>query len=59
MWIDRVVVNASPLIVLFHSGQAGLLPQLFNEVVIPEAVWREVVTGGHQDFAASGLRDAS
>jgi|GEM_PF-3482694 len=28
MPIDRVVINASPLIVLFKSGQADLLPQL-------------------------------
>ncbi|MFO1433867.1 MAG: DUF3368 domain-containing protein [Candidatus Competibacteraceae bacterium] len=59
MQIERVVVNASPLIVLFLSGQAGLLPQLFNEIIIPEAVWQEVVTGGHHDLATSGLRDAS
>jgi hypothetical protein len=28
MRIDKVVVNASPLIALFRGGQAGLLPQL-------------------------------
>ena len=31
MRIDRVVVDASPLIALFKSGLAELLPQLFSE----------------------------
>ena len=30
---DRVVVNASPLIVLFKANLARLLPQLFTEIV--------------------------
>jgi predicted nucleic acid-binding protein len=38
MPIDRVVVNASPLIVLFRSGQAELLGQLWQEVIVPGAV---------------------
>lgn len=58
MRIERVVVNASPLIVLLRSDQAELLPQLFSEIVIPEAVWQEVVMGGHRDRAALGLQAA-
>ena len=58
MQIERIVVNASPLIILLRSGQAGLLPQLFREIVIPETVWYEVVAGGHLDQAASGLQAA-
>ena len=38
MRIDRVVVNSSPLITLFNSGQAELLPKLFSEVLVPDAV---------------------
>ncbi len=53
-----MVVNTSPLIVLLHSGQAELLPQLFSEIVIPQAVWQEVVMGGHRDQAALGLQVA-
>ena len=53
MPIDRVVVNASPLIALFRSGQAELLGQLWPEVMIPEAVWMEVLAG--EDAAARGL----
>ena len=52
MRIDQVVVNASPLITLFRSGQAGLLPQLFQKIVVPDAVWTEV-TGGEQDDPAA------
>ena len=43
MPLDRVVVNASPLLVLFKSGQAELLPQLFGEILVPQAVWNEVM----------------
>ena len=52
---DRVVVNASPLIVLFKSGLAHLLPQLFADMLVPAAVWEEVLAGGETDAAAVGL----
>ena len=52
--IDQIVINASPLISLFRSGQAGLLPILFNRVIVPEAVWEEVVSA-HGDAAAIEL----
>ena len=55
MRIDAVVVNASPLIALFRSAQADLLPRLFQRVVVPDAVWDEVVAGGHRDVAAENL----
>lgn len=55
MRIDAVVINASPLITLFRSGQAGLLPRLFNRIVVPEAVWREVVVDEYGDTAAKEL----
>ncbi|GAB4286513.1 MAG: DUF3368 domain-containing protein [Oscillatoriaceae cyanobacterium] len=42
MLIERVVINASPLIVLFKSKQADLLPQLFSEIIVPAGVWHEV-----------------
>lgn len=58
MRIDRVVVNSSPLITLFNSGQAELLPKLFSEVLVPDAVWLEVAEGGHQDIAAQAIRSA-
>lgn len=58
MRIDRVVVNASPLITLFKSGQAWLLPTLFATTYVPDAVWREVTSEVHADDAALGLADA-
>jgi predicted nucleic acid-binding protein len=55
MRIEAVVVNASPLITLFRSGQADLLPRLFSRIIIPEAVWQEVVVAGRDDAAAREL----
>jgi predicted nucleic acid-binding protein len=55
MRIEAVVVNASPLITLFRSGQADLLPRLFDRIVIPEAVWQEVVVAGRDDAASREL----
>ncbi|SBT09851.1 Nucleic-acid-binding-like protein [Candidatus Accumulibacter aalborgensis] len=59
MRIDAVVINASPLITLFRSGQGGLLPSLFKHIVVPEAVWREVVVQGQGDRAARELSEQS
>jgi hypothetical protein len=52
MGIDAVVVNASPLITLFRSAQADLLPGLFAQIIVPEAVWREVVVDEWADGEA-------
>ena len=54
MPIERAVVNASPLITLFNSKLADLLPQLFGTVQIPPAVWQEV-TATKADVAAQTL----
>jgi predicted nucleic acid-binding protein len=56
MRIEAVVVNASPLIALFRSGQDDLLPRLFSQILVPDAVWSEVVLG-HDDAAARGLQN--
>lgn len=55
MRIDAIVINASPLIALFRSGQADLLPHLFRQIVVPEAVWQEVVIDEWEDAAARDL----
>ena len=55
MRIEAVVVNASPLISLFRSGQSNLLPRLFNRIVIPEAVFKEVALDERHDPAAREL----
>ena len=55
MPISRVVLNASPLICLSKSGLAGIFPTLFQEVVVPEAVIKEITAEGKTDFAAKTL----
>ncbi|WP_017302021.1 DUF3368 domain-containing protein [Nodosilinea nodulosa] len=54
MPIRQVVINASPLIVLFKSGQAELLPQLFEHMVVPQSVYDEI-TAVKTDAAATQL----
>lgn len=39
----KVISNSSPLIVLHNCGQLGILQQIFGQVLIPEAVYHEVV----------------
>ncbi|RLC26166.1 MAG: DUF3368 domain-containing protein [Deltaproteobacteria bacterium] len=58
MRIERVVINASPLIILFRGHLESLLPGLFGEICIPEAVWSEVIEGGYRDESVSGLINA-
>lgn len=41
-----VVSNATPLIILAKAGLFDLLPTLFSEITISEAVWDEVVVCG-------------
>ena len=41
-----VVSNASALINLARIGELALLRRLYGNVVIPEAVWQEVVVEG-------------
>ncbi len=38
-----VVVNTSPLILLAKIGQLDLLAHLYNQVVLPKAVWAELL----------------
>jgi predicted nucleic acid-binding protein len=52
MPFDKIVINASPLILLYNSDLSFLLPELFEEVMVPEAVWREIVDTSNNDKAA-------
>jgi predicted nucleic acid-binding protein len=54
MPIKKVVVNASPLITLYKSQLADLLPQVFGQVQVPPAVWQEVIAS-KDDIAAQTL----
>ena len=55
MQIEKVVINASPLILLFKSHFEWLLPKLFTEIIVPEAIWDEVSRG--DDIASHKLHD--
>jgi len=55
MPINRVVLNASPLICLSKSGLADLLPALFQEILVPEAVFKEVIAGEKADFEGESV----
>ncbi|MGB3916864.1 MAG: DUF3368 domain-containing protein [Thiothrix litoralis] len=57
--VKRIVINASPLITLFRSQLHGLLPQLFETIYVPDAVWHEVVAGGANDAATRLLPTVS
>jgi predicted nucleic acid-binding protein len=55
MPVEKIVLNASPLILLCNSELSFVLPELFTRIVVPEAVWQEVVVGPHVDRAAQML----
>jgi predicted nucleic acid-binding protein len=54
-----IVSNASPLIALIRIGQLDLLHQLYSEIIIPEAVWHEVVLEGADQSGAEVVSSAS
>jgi predicted nucleic acid-binding protein len=49
----KVVFDASPLIALARLERLELLREMFGDVVVPSAVWREVVAAG-LDKAGAG-----
>ncbi len=53
-----VVSNSSPLINLARIDQLSLLPHLYGELIIPEAVWHEVVVEGQGYPGAEEIRQA-
>ena len=42
----KIISNSSPLVNFTALGQLQLLPQLYGAIVIPEAVYQEVVVAG-------------
>ena len=58
MPIERVVVDASALIVLFKAELGDILHQCFREVVVPVAVLAEVGAVGDDDPVARAVADA-
>ncbi len=55
----NVVVNATPLIALSLVGQLSLLREMFDAVIVPRAVYEEVVTDGYGQPGAAELAQAS
>jgi predicted nucleic acid-binding protein len=52
MRIERVVVNASPVICLHKSGLLELLSSLFTEIVVPDNVHQEITVKGRIDLSS-------
>ncbi len=38
----KVIVNSTPLIILCGSGKLNILKEMYGEIIIPSAVFREV-----------------
>ena len=53
--MEKVVINASPLILLCNCDLSHILPELFQEIILPDAVRDEILNGPHQDRAAGML----
>ena len=54
----KVIVNATPIIALCGINQLELLNNLFDEVIIPNAVYEEVVIKGINKIGAIDLQNA-
>lgn len=57
MPIEKIVLNASPLILLCKADLESLLPALFTEIYIPDAVSREIAVGN--DVVSSKVAKAT
>ena len=52
----KVVVNSTPLIILCGVGKLNILKELYGEIIIPPAVFREVTA--KKDSACSQIQSA-
>jgi predicted nucleic acid-binding protein len=50
-----IVSDASPLIALGRIGKLDLLREIFGTLVLPDAVWKEVVEAGMQKLGADAV----
>ncbi|AFZ56528.1 DUF3368 domain-containing protein [Anabaena cylindrica FACHB-243] len=57
--MNKIVINTSPLIVLFKSQLTYFLPQLFTEIIVPSRVWSEIVKAGKIDIASQQLPNST
>lgn len=54
-----VVSDASPLIALGRIGRLDLLREIFGSLVIPDAVWKEVVEAGIDKEGSVNVAEAA
>ena len=52
---SRLIIDASPLIILFKAEFSHLLPEMFDELYVPDAVWNEIMAGPEDDVARQNL----
>jgi predicted nucleic acid-binding protein len=52
----KVISNTTPILSLLKIGKLELLHTLYGQVVVPEAVYREVMAGNDKEYFAD-LRD--
>jgi predicted nucleic acid-binding protein len=50
--MTKVICNASPIIGLIGINQLNLLWELFDEVLIPKAVYNEIIAGNRKQELA-------
>jgi len=55
----RAVINAGPLVAFSLAGHLHLLPRLFDDLLIPRAVYREVAIDGLGRAGAADLCDSA
>jgi predicted nucleic acid-binding protein len=57
MPVEKIVINASPLILLFNSDLEYILPKMFQNIIVPDAVWQEILNSPYFDKAAQRIPD--
>jgi len=53
----KIVINASPLILLFNNDLSFILHEIFQEVIVPKAVRKEIENSSRNDKAAQMVAD--
>lgn len=57
--MKKIIMNATPIISLSIIGRLSLITDLFDEIYIPKAVYREIVNSeSNQDYGKNELRQA-
>jgi len=57
--MKKVICNASPLIALSSISQLELLEKIFKKIIIPEAVYKEVVEEGKGKTGAKEVENSN